>query len=115
VARAREAYALRGTHLRESLMDRGIACSPGDGINVLVSVNDERSALVTLAAAGIRVAPGEPFHLPKNTSLTGNAPRAASVRVTSGMLSDNPGEIESTAQSIAIASLGAEGFDARRR
>ncbi len=115
VAHAREAYALRSTHLRESLMDRGIACSPGDGINVLVSVNDERSALVTLAAAGIRVAPGEPFHLSKNTSLTGNAPRSASVRVTSGMLSDHPGEIESTAQSIAIASLGVEGFDAHRR
>lgn len=115
VARAREAYAFRGTHLRESLMDRGITCSPGDGINVLVAVNDERSALVTLAAAGIRVAPGEPFHLPLNINLSGNSARSASVRVTSGVLSDNPADIESAAQSIAIASLGLEGFDAHRR
>ena len=40
VRQARIAYTRRGTLLREKLKDRGIAASPGDGINVWIPVED---------------------------------------------------------------------------
>ena len=52
----------------------------GDGINAWLRVADERDAIVKLAAAGIRVAPGAPFQI-------GDASQPH-VRVTVGVLRD---------------------------
>ena len=61
VAHARRVYFARRRALREVLATQGIALEPGDGINLWLPVHDERTALVRLEAAGIRVAPGTPF------------------------------------------------------
>lgn len=61
VERARTAYANRRAALIGTLAERGIQVSGDDGINVWVSVRDERSALVSLAVHGVTVAPGSPF------------------------------------------------------
>ncbi len=58
---AREAYSQRRDGLVAALVDRGVAASGNDGINVWVDVADERGAQVALAARGIGVAPGAPF------------------------------------------------------
>ena len=97
VARARSAYARRGTLLRENLKDLGIDTSPGDGINVWVPVEDERSALITLAASGIRVAPGSPF------IVVGDDVSPGGLRVTSGRLPDDQQRIAEIAEGIARA------------
>lgn len=72
VAAARDAYVERRLALRGSL-----DLPHGDGINAWLPVADERAALVHLAAAGIRVAPGGPFQL-------GDTP--PHVRVTVGVV-----------------------------
>ncbi len=95
VRRAQRTYSERSTRFREALMDLGISCSPGDGINVWVPVEDERSALVTLAAAGVRVAPGGPF-------LVDAAP-AGAVRITCGLLPDDPQLVAEAAHAVAHA------------
>jgi DNA-binding transcriptional MocR family regulator len=82
---AREAYGARREALRTALAARGVTSSPGDGVNLWVSVADERAALVTLAAAGIRVSPGAPFVL---APLGGDH-----VRVTTAMLRDGAAEV----------------------
>ena len=61
VAHARRVYFARRRALRESLAVHGVVVDPGDGINLWLPVHDERTALVRLEAAGIRVAPGAPF------------------------------------------------------
>lgn len=63
VEAARVAYGARRAALTTALLREGVALPPGDGINAWLPVADERSALVQLAAAGIRVAPGAPFQL----------------------------------------------------
>jgi DNA-binding transcriptional MocR family regulator len=74
---ARAVYAERRLALRAGLLEAGVDLPPGDGINAWLPVAEERSALVQLAAAGIRVAPGSPF-------LLGDAP--PHVRVTVGVV-----------------------------
>ena len=44
-----------------------VAVTGTDGINMWMTVADERSALVTLAAQGIGAAPGEPFQVRRDT------------------------------------------------
>ncbi len=97
VSDARVAYARRGTWLREKLKDRSVDTSPGDGINVWVPVADERSALITLAASGIRVAPGSPF------LVGGDSSSGSGLRVTTAMLSDEEADIDEIADAIARA------------
>lgn len=99
VQTAQRTYAERSTRFREALMDHGVMCSPGDGINVWVPVEDERSALVTLAAAGVRVAPGGPFVVDSGT--------AGAVRVTCGLLPDDPQLVMDAARAVARA-VGAQ-------
>ena len=103
VRQARIAYTRRGTLLRERLKDRGVAASPGDGINVWIPVEDERSALITLAAAGIRVAPGSPF------IVTADSTTRDAIRVTTGRLPDDEDRIEDVASIIARAAGSAGG------
>jgi len=106
VTRARDAYARRSTLLREKLKDRGVASSPGDGINVWIPVEDERSALITLAAAGVRVAPGSPF-VP-----TAGDSSSHGIRVTTGRLPDDESRIDEVAEIIARAA-GSPGLTPR--
>jgi DNA-binding transcriptional MocR family regulator len=85
VARARSAYAVRSLALRAGLANEGIASTTGDGINAWVEVADERSALITLAACGVRVSPGTPFMV---TPGGGHH-----VRVTTGLLDEHDGAL----------------------
>ena len=103
VRQARIAYTRRGTLLREKLKDRGIAASPGDGINVWIPVENERSALITLAAAGVRVAPGSPF------VVTADSTTPHANRVTTGRLPDDEDPIEEVACVVARAAGSAGG------
>lgn len=91
----RAEYARRRLALRDELAAVDIQLPAGDGINAWVPVADERDALVQLAAAGIRVAPGTPFLLGENV--------APHVRVTVGVL-----PIES-ARPVAAALAAAAG------
>lgn len=96
VAHARRVYFARRRALREALAGLGIALEPGDGINLWLPVHDERTALVRLEAAGIRVAPGAPFS-------ADGAPgdeAGAHVRVTVGLLG---AEVEDVARALALA------------
>lgn len=88
VTRARSAYAIRSLALRAGLAGHGVVSSPGDGINAWVEVESERTALVTLAAMGIRVSPGSPFVVPGEQSRGG----VEHVRVTSGLLDEHDHE-----------------------
>lgn len=73
----------------------GVQTSPGDGINVWIQVNDERSALITLAAAGIRVAPGGPFMVTSSTT--------SHLRVTAGLLPDDAVQLNRILENFVIA------------
>ena len=81
VLRARTAYAVRSLALRAGLAGLGITSTVGDGINAWVEVADERSALITLAARGVRVAPGTPFEIAPT--------RGHHIRVTTGLLDEH--------------------------
>lgn len=72
---ARRIYRSRQRRLSEALAAAGVKLAPSDGINTWLEVADERSAIVHLAAAGIRVAAGTPFE----ASTSGHF-----VRVTAG-------------------------------
>jgi DNA-binding transcriptional MocR family regulator len=61
VSSAREEYAARRVRMGESLARAGISTANRDGLSLWVPVADERSALVTLAARGIAVTPGDRF------------------------------------------------------
>ena len=99
VQTARRTYSQRSARFREALKDLGVSCSPGDGINVWVPVEDERSALVTLAAAGVRVAPGGPFVI--------DSASPGAVRITCGLLPDDEVPLAQAAESVARA-VGAQ-------
>lgn len=61
VDRARGVYAQRRAALVEALTRHGVPVTGGDGFNLWVTVEQERDALVLLAAQGIGAAPGRPF------------------------------------------------------
>ncbi|MEO7371711.1 MAG: aminotransferase class I/II-fold pyridoxal phosphate-dependent enzyme, partial [Ilumatobacteraceae bacterium] len=67
VAGARSEYAHRRRLVGAILESRDVTITGTDGINLWMSVADERSALVTLAAQGIGAAPGEPFQVRHDT------------------------------------------------
>lgn len=80
VARARSTYAMRSLAVRAGLAREGVTSTTGEGINAWVEVADERSALITLAAMGLRVSPGSPFMVDGSPS--------RHVRVTTGVLDE---------------------------
>ena len=96
VARARATYAMRSLALRAGLAAQGVTSTTGEGINAWVEVADERAALVSLAAVGIRVAPGTPFEV---------SPDGRShVRVTTGLLhEDNAEQLQAVISALATA------------
>jgi DNA-binding transcriptional MocR family regulator len=61
VSLARDVYAERQRALVASLSAEGMHLAQPDGINLWLPVMSERAAMVELAAAEIRVAPGSPF------------------------------------------------------
>jgi DNA-binding transcriptional MocR family regulator len=96
VRRARTAYAVRSLALRAGLAGQGITSTMGDGINAWVEVADERSALINLAASGVRVAPGAPFEV--------LATRGHHVRVTTGLLDEHdPEQLQRVIAALAAA------------
>ena len=82
VADAETTYADRRAALIDALAahDVGIAW-PGAGLNLWMPVDDERSAVVALAARGIGVAPGRPFEVDAD-------PTTDHVRVTISTVTD---------------------------
>ena len=93
VASARDAYGKRQTDVARELATHGIEMRAGDGINAWLSVRDERYAMVSLAAAGISVAPGGPFQL-------GGSPH---LRVTVGAITSDVPTIATALAAAAIA------------
>ena len=91
--RARETYAERRGVVSRVLAERGVAVTGTDGINVWMAVDDERAAVVALAAQGIGVAPGAPFLVRPDTD---------HLRVTISALS-TPSELTSVAEQLAAA------------
>ncbi|MDH6181465.1 DNA-binding transcriptional MocR family regulator [Microbacteriaceae bacterium SG_E_30_P1] len=89
---ARDAYARRQDEFRAAMRAFDVDLPDGDGLNAWLPVADERAALVSLAAAGIRVAPGSPFRL------VAGEPH---VRVTVGLVRD---DVEVIASALAAAS-----------
>lgn len=96
VAAASATYAQRQDRLHSALAEHGIRLPHADGINLWLPVADESAALVNLAAAGIRVAPGTPFIV-----AGGDAHAVAPhVRVTVGAIQE---DIEEVAAALAAA------------
>ncbi|CAN5205133.1 aminotransferase class I/II-fold pyridoxal phosphate-dependent enzyme [soil metagenome] len=91
VAHAGKVYASRQRGLADALGAAGLTVRAGDGLNSWMRVNDERDAIVQLAASGIRVAPGGPFQL---------GDPGPFVRVTVGMARDDLGTV---AEALAAA------------
>lgn len=97
---ARVAYAQRQTALAEALTRHGLTTPARDGINIWLEVADERSAMVQLAAAGIRVAPGAPFQ-------PGSGEAAPRVRVTAGAVRpENADDVASALVTAVGATVG---------
>jgi DNA-binding transcriptional MocR family regulator len=94
VAFARIEYARRRQLVADVLQSRGVGVTGSDGINLWMTVADERSALVTLAAQGIGAAPGEPFQVRRDTP---------HLRVTVGLIET---EHERIANQLAEAAGG---------
>jgi DNA-binding transcriptional MocR family regulator len=84
------------------LTDHGVDVTGTDGINVWMGVDDERAAVLALAAQGIGVAPGTPFLV---------RPDSEHLRVTVGALAPERG-LRQVAEQLAAAALLAS---ARRR
>ena len=99
VAQARRTYYARQRALSTALAERGVEVQPGDGINLWVPVADEATALVRLAAAGIRVAPGRPFRAGGDAG----GSESGHVRVTVGALAGGPDEVTRVATALALA------------
>jgi DNA-binding transcriptional MocR family regulator len=102
VAAARAEYARRRQLVADVLESRNVGVTGTDGINLWMSVADERSALVTLAAQGIGAAPGEPFQVRRDT---------AHLRVTVGLIET---EHERIANQLAEAAGGSRSLRGHR-
>jgi DNA-binding transcriptional MocR family regulator len=100
VARARSAYASRQRRFADALGDVG-RTTIADGINAWVPVDDERAAIVGLAAQDIRVAAGSAFFRDQITTTTDGRDR---IRVTVGMITT---DVEAVAQAVSRASASA--------
>ena len=113
VAEARRQYYTRQRALGDALRARGVPVAPADGINLWVPVLSERSALVQLAAAGIRVAAGTPFLAASDSADAANGSRSRPggdfVRVTVGVLRDGTDEV-ADALATAAHHLAAGGY-----
>jgi DNA-binding transcriptional MocR family regulator len=104
VAAARLEYARRRAALLAALADRGVPAMAADGINMWLPVHDQQAAMVALAAHGVAVAPGAPFH----AGQVGHA-AADHVRLTVGLVRDgfaDLADILATAVGLVAGSSG---------
>jgi len=92
VSEARRIYFARQKALADALNNVGLEVRQADGINTWLPVHDERDAVVSLAAAGIRVAGGRPF--------SGAEASRSFIRITAGALT---GDVRAIAQALALA------------
>lgn len=106
VATARTTYRTRAAQLRKSLARHGIRLTPGDGVNLWLPVADENAAMISLAAAGIKVAPGGPFEVTDH-------PHTDHLRLTIATLHSD--EIEELASHLATAAAAAPTYRRIRR
>ncbi len=98
VAEARRQYFGRQRDLVAALASYDVEVATPDGINLWLPVDDERAALLHLAAAGIRVAAGTPF-------VATGATTRPHVRVTSGLVThDHLDEVAAGLAGAATAS-----------
>jgi DNA-binding transcriptional MocR family regulator len=104
VAEARRQYFTRQRALGDALRARGVPVAPADGVNLWMPVLSERSALVQLAASGVRVAAGTPFLAASNSGAGGgngrSRPAGEFVRVTVGVVR---GDVDEVADALATA------------
>ncbi|MBW4031840.1 MAG: PLP-dependent aminotransferase family protein [Acidobacteria bacterium] len=91
---ARDIYQRRQGEVVAAVHAAGGSMRAGDGVNAWLRVSDERSAIVHLAAAGIRVAPGAPFQLGEPGGF---------VRVTVGMVREEVAAVGAALASAATA------------
>ncbi|CAB4872695.1 unannotated protein [freshwater metagenome] len=104
--KARQEYTRRRRVVTDVLAERGVPFTGTDGINLWMRVDDERSALLTLAAQGIGAAPGKPFMVRDDDD---------SLRVTVGLLQGSDHEIAAVAHRLAdAAALSQDRFGVRR-
>ncbi len=103
VNQARTTYAMRSLALRAGLASAGVESTRGDGINTWVTVVDERAALVSLAAQGLRVSPGGPFIVEPGPS--------RHIRVTTGVLDEHdPAQLSHVIEALVSAARAAGSF-----
>ena len=96
VGAARIEYGRRRSAITDMLLAEHVPFTGSDGINLWMQVADERSALLTLAAQGIGVAPGVPFMVRDDQP---------SLRITVGLL-------DSDHASVGLRLAGAAGLRA---
>ena len=85
VAAARSVYHSRQKLFADARLATGFSSAQTDGLNTWIEVEDERHALVQLAASGIRVTGGAPY--------LSSQDNRQFVRVTGGVLRDDFAEV----------------------
>jgi len=95
LAEAATTYAHRRDVVSSALTRSDVGLTGRDGINLWVTVSDERAAMMALATRGIGVAPGTPFQVRPGGS--------DHVRVTVGLIGGRDDEIEALATVLADA------------
>ncbi|MET7771087.1 aminotransferase class I/II-fold pyridoxal phosphate-dependent enzyme [Nocardia sp. NPDC005366] len=106
VTAARTEYRRRSTELRRALAAHGIAVPRADGINLWLPVADENAAMISLAAAGIKAAPGGPFEV-------ADTPRSDHLRLTVSPVTD--AELPWLSTELAAATTAAPTYRRIRR
>ncbi|WP_067689780.1 aminotransferase-like domain-containing protein, partial [Nocardia jejuensis] len=106
VATARTTYRARAEALRKALARHDIRIPRRDGINLWLPVADENAAMISLAAAGIKPAPGGPFEVTDH-------PHTDHLRLTVAALHD--AEISEVAGHLATAANAAPSYRRIRR
>jgi len=92
IGHARATYAARQRRFAAAL-----GRPPSDGINAWMPVDDERAAILQLAADGIRVAAGSAFYRDDRTVTADGRDR---IRITAGVI---PDDVEAVAAAVAAA------------
>ncbi|AYF79524.1 aminotransferase class I/II-fold pyridoxal phosphate-dependent enzyme [Nocardia yunnanensis] len=106
ITEARTRYRTRADALRKSLSRHDIHLPRGDGINLWFPVADENAALISLAAAGIKAAPGGPFEVTDH-------PHTDHLRLTIAALPTH--EIDEVATQLATAATATPTYRRIRR